>query len=110
MARTRWLLGLVLVIQFLALYLPGSTIQGPTLLPPGSDKIIHFLLFAAPAFLLRRVTPRWWPIWLLTLHAPVSELAQWAWVPNRSGELLDVVADLLGVGVGCLLAAAGRKR
>lgn len=110
MARTRWLLGLVLVIQFLALYLPGSTIQGPTLLPPGSDKVIHFLLFAAPAFLLRRVTPRWWPIWLLALHAPISELVQWAWVPNRSGELLDVVADLLGVGVGCLLAAAGRKR
>lgn len=104
MSWMRWALATTLVVHAVALYLPGSAISGPSSLPPGSDKVVHFLLFAAPAFLIRRITSRWWPIGLLALHAPVSEVIQWGLVPHRSGDPFDVVADLLGIIAGVWLA------
>ena len=89
----------VLIVHLAALYLPGTPQPGRFDIP-GLDKVVHVALFAVPAFVLRRVTSRWWPIVALVVHAPVSELAQWAWVPYRSGDPLDLVADLAGVALG----------
>ncbi len=45
------------------------------------------------------------------LHAPVSELIQWTLLPHRDGDVWDAVADLVGVGLGWLLARwLGRRR
>lgn len=85
------------------LYAPGS--PEPSLIDiPGLDKAVHVLLFAVPALLLRLLTPRWWPIVVLALHAPISEFIQWRFVPLRSGDALDLVADLGGLAVGVLAA------
>lgn len=107
----KWLLAAALIGHFYALYKPGGLGPGLlSLLPEGTDKIIHIGLFAVPAFLLRRITSRWWPVLVLALHAPASELLQWRFVPHRSGDVLDLVADLIGVGLGMGAAAWLRRR
>lgn len=109
-----WVLALVLVGHLCALYTPGGPEPGffDLLLPDGSDKAVHVGLFAVPAFLLRRITARWWPILLLALHAPISELIQWRFVPYRSGDPLDLLADVVGLALGVAAAAwvSRRKR
>lgn len=92
-----------LVGQLYALYTPGSP-DPPLFDVPGLDKAVHVLLFAIPALLLRLLTPRWWPIAVLALHAPVSELIQWRFVSLRSGDAWDLVADLSGLALGVFAA------
>lgn len=94
-----------MVGQVAALYLPGSP-EPSSVDIPGLDKVVHVALFAVPAFLLRRLTSAWWPLALLALHAPVSELVQWRFIAYRSGDWWDLVADLVGVALGW---AVGRR-
>lgn len=101
---TRWALVLVLLVHLLALYLPGSPEAGPVGIPH-ADKLVHVLLFAAPTYLVRRLTSAWWPVALIALHAPVSELIQYWLIPYRSGDPLDLVADAVGIGLGVWVAA-----
>lgn len=100
-----WLLVAVLIGHVYALYKPGG--PGPgflSFLPDGADKVIHVALFAVPAFLLRRVSSRWWPLLVLALHAPASELIQWRFVPYRSGDPWDLAADVVGLVLGVAAA------
>jgi hypothetical protein len=87
-----------------ALYSPGS--PGPGI--PYLDKVTHLLLFAAVAFTGRRIgLPPGWLAGVLVLNAAVSELVQHAWLPHRSGDLYDAMADVAGVALGVW---AGRRR
>lgn len=97
------LLSAFLAVHLVGLYLPGGPEVGIALFPH-QDKVAHVLLFGAPAFLLRMLTPAWWPIILLVLHAPLSEAIQYAWIPFRSGDVLDLVADLTGIAMGVVAA------
>lgn len=108
MTWRKWLLVAVLIGHFYALYKPGG--PEPGFLPEGTDKLIHVALFAVPAFLLRRISSRWWPVLLLALHAPLSELIQWRFVPYRSGDVRDLLADLIGIALGIGAAAWLRRR
>lgn len=103
----RWLLGIAVVAHLLALYWPGSPDAGPIDVPH-LDKAVHVALFAVPAYLARRVTTRWWPIVLLAVHAPLSELIQWRFIGHRSGDPLDLVADFTGLALGVLAARRPR--
>lgn len=68
------------------------------------DKVIHVAVFLLPTVALARAgMPRSWAIGLMAAHAPVSELIQHVLLPDRSGEPLDVLADLTGVALGALL-------
>ncbi len=93
----------LLVVQVLVLYTPQS--GGPPLPVPHVDKAVHALVFAAPivvAGLTKGAT--WRGVALLcAVHAPVSEVVQHVALPTRSGDVWDVVADLVGVG----MASAG---
>lgn len=105
----RWVVLAVAVVgQLIALYSPGSPDPGIELFPH-ADKVVHVLLFAVPTALARWCTPRWWPVILLALHAPVSELVQWRLVPLRSGDPWDLVADLAGIALGLLAGATLRR-
>ncbi|CCH71203.1 MAG: VanZ family protein [Dermatophilaceae bacterium] len=102
-------LGMTVAAQFFVLYDPAPS-GGPSF--PFSDKVIHALIFLAPvaiALLLgfsQRVVPL-----LFALHAPVSELVQHWFLPHRTGDPWDVVADLVGVALGALLVRrVGRRR
>jgi VanZ family protein len=47
---------------------------------------------------------------VLAVHAPVSELVQHLWIPTRSGEPWDVVADWVGVALGLLVGLVLARR
>lgn len=100
-----WLVALAVLAvvgHLLALYLPGSPDPGLDL--PGLDKIVHLLLFAAPVWLLGRSTGRVRLVaGVFAGHAVVSELVQHRFLPRRSGDPLDLLADLVGIGIAVLL-------
>ena len=90
--------GLALAVQLIAVYAPDGP-AGPQI--NGLDKVIHLLIFAAPAFAaLMAGIPARWALGILAVHAPVSELIQHFVFPHRSGDLLDVIADVSGVALG----------
>lgn len=74
---------------------------------PHLDKAVHLLAFAAVAWSgLRARVPASWLLPLLVLHAGVSELVQDRLLPGRSGEVADVLADLVGILAGTAVARA----
>jgi VanZ family protein len=68
-----------------------------------SDKSIHFIAFAVLTLLLRFAYSITWfqTFLLLFVYAVFIEFSQF-FTPNRSAELLDVVADVIGIGIGLL--------
>lgn len=101
-------LAVAVAVQLVVLYLPGEQVPEAGFAVPGLDKAIHVAVFALPAFLaVWRGRSAWWAL-PFALHAPVSELVQHAWVPLRTGDPVDVVADLAGVVLG--VVAAWRRR
>ncbi len=103
--RRRLLWGLsaaAVLAHLLALYLPGS--PEPSFDLPGADKVVHVLLFAVPVWLLGRLTGRVWLVaGVFAAHAVVSELVQHWFIPYRSGDPFDLVADLVGIGLAVWL-------
>ena len=94
-------LAAVLLLSGYVLFAPEQ--GGPTLFA-GSDKVVHLVLFALLAAAVRwRYGRAAVGVALVALYAPVSELVQALALPDRSGDPLDVVADLAGVTVGWLL-------
>ena len=68
---------------------------------PGADKAVHLLLFAALAATTRlRFGSASAVLGAVVLYAVVSEVVQAVLLSRRSGDLLDVVADLRGVALG----------
>ncbi len=66
-----------------------------------SDKTIHFYAFGVLTLLLwfaYRLRYRVVAVWLLG-YAVLIELSQY-FTANRSAEVLDVVADVIGIGMG----------
>jgi len=68
-----------------------------------SDKTVHFIAFAVLTVLLRFAYAITWfqTFLLLFVYAAFIEFSQF-FTPNRSAELLDVVADVIGIGIGLL--------
>jgi hypothetical protein len=97
----------VLAVHLVALYLPRVDLGGA---PQDSDKVVHVLLFGVPTFLGVVAFRRWWPAVLLALHAPLSEFLQATWLPGRTGDWRDALADLAGVAIGSVLALAVVRR
>ena len=90
----------MLLGSLVALFAPSGGGSGPA----GSDKVVHLLLFAALAATVRwRFGARLPALVAVAAYAPVSELVQALLLPGRSGDPLDVVADLAGVAVGWTL-------
>lgn len=94
-------------LSVVVLFTPESGVPSS---PPGTDKVVHTLLFALLAFtgLYARI-PRVL-LWLV-LYAGVSEVLQQLITPlHRSGDVLDALVDVLGIGLGWAIAAAVRSR
>jgi VanZ family protein len=102
------------LLSVIVLFTPESGV--PTA-PPGTDKVVHFLLFALlmGAGRFARLPVR---ALLLSLigYAAVSEVLQWLiTVLGRSGDVLDALVDVAGIGFGYGLAhlvarSASRRR
>jgi hypothetical protein len=81
----RWALGVALAVQLIALYAPRAPAV-PHI--NGFDKVIHIVIFAAPALAALIVGIRApWALGILAVHAPISELIQHFALPHRSGDL-----------------------
>lgn len=103
-ARVLTALAVSVVVQAVAVYTPGSA-QPDGL--AGFDKLVHLLIFGVPAALAILAGGAWRP-WvppLLIGHAVASELLQAAVIPDRGGDPIDVLADVLGVILGWVVAA-----
>jgi VanZ family protein len=91
------LLGVVIAVLTL---MPPSQTEGP----PAPDKLYHFIAFAALAVPLSMARPRyiWWIVAGATAFGGMIEVIQ----PymDRGAEWLDLLADLLGAGLGALVA------
>jgi len=68
-----------------------------------SDKSTHFIAFAVLTLLFRLAYSITWfqTFSLLFIYAIFIEFSQF-FTPNRSAELLDVVADVIGIWIGLL--------
>jgi len=100
--------GVALVVQLIAVYSPVGP-GGPQI--SRLDKIVHVFIFAAPALAALMVGIRArWALGILAVHAPVSELIQHFALPHRAGDVLDVMADLVGVAVGGLAFVVWSRR
>jgi len=95
-------------VQLVALYVPDAP-GGPQVV--GLDKVVHITIFAAPALaaLLVGIRARW-ALGILAVHAPISELVQHVALSHRSGDVLDVVADLGGVLLGGMVYLVWSRR
>ena len=92
------LLVVAVVVQLVVLYLPSGGGQQPF---PGSDKVVHVLVFLVPVLvaLLAGLRPAI-VVGVFAVHAVVSETVQALFLPARSGDPADVLADLIGVTLG----------
>jgi hypothetical protein len=100
--RWRWAaLGVALAVNLVILYSPQA--PGPAALGgvPGLDKVVHVATFGVLAWagLRAGLMAGWW-LPLLAAHAVLSEIVQHELLPHRSGDPLDVVADIVGVLAG----------
>ncbi|MGI5505658.1 VanZ family protein [Lentzea sp. CA-135723] len=91
------------LLSVVVLFTPESGVPSS---PPGTDKVVHTLLFALLAFtgLYARIPH---VLWWLVAYAGISEVLQHVITPlHRSGDVLDALVDVLGVGLGWAIAAA----
>lgn len=98
---------------YVALVFVGGSLPGGGGPPGVSDKVLHFLVFLPLPWLLSRAAVHYWPR-LTVLHrlawgfgatslaGGLLELWQY-WLPHRTCELLDWVADTAGAGLGVVL-------
>jgi VanZ family protein len=124
---SRWrlaagLAGLAVIVQLWGLY----RVPGPPTAPwfPHTDKLQHALGFASPVTLLLlalgllagersdRLSRRalGLVVAVFTVHAVASEIVQHRFYASRTGDPLDVLADLVGVAAGTALALVLLRR
>jgi VanZ like family len=100
--------GLALAMQLIVVYAPFGP-GGPEI--SGLDKVVHMFIFFAPALAALMVGIRArWALGILLLHAPISELIQAFGLPQRDGDVFDVIADLAGVALGGLAYMVWKRR
>lgn len=98
------LLVLSVAVQLVVLYSPEG--GGPGLFPQ-ADKVVHLLVFLVPVALAVVAGFRRWVVAaLFAAQAVLSEVVQATLLPDRSGDVLDAVADLTGVALGLLVGTA----
>ncbi|MDA3630389.1 VanZ family protein [Saccharopolyspora oryzae] len=104
---TRIPFGVVALASLLVLFMPASGVPSA---PPGTDKVVHFALFAALAatgriagFPLVKLLPA------LVGYAAASEVLQGLLPIGRSCELADGLVDVAGAVAGCAVVALVRK-
>ncbi len=107
-ALSRGVFAVVVLVSLAVLFAPASDV--PTA-PPGVDKLVHAALFASLALAGRWAGCGAVPLGrLLVGYALVSELIQGVTPLERSASVLDVLADLVGIGIGLAVWAAISRR
>ncbi|SHN86420.1 hypothetical protein SAMN05660350_03939 [Geodermatophilus obscurus] len=107
-ALSRGAFAVAVLVSLAVLFAPADDVPSS---PPGVDKLVHLLLFAALA-----ASGRWAGVragvlaGILVVYAAVSEVVQGVSALERSASVADWVADVVGVLAGLLAWAwAGRR-
>ena len=99
-APARVTFAIVVLVSLVVLFAPAAGVPSA---PPGTDKVVHLLLFAALAVSGRWAAVRAVPLAAALLgYAAVSELVQGLTPLARSMSFADWAADAIGVVVGLL--------
>ncbi len=99
---TRASLALAVLVQLAVLYAPAGATAAPF---PHADKVVHVLVFLVPVALAVFVTHRPGVVAaVFVVHAVASEVVQATLLPLRAGDPRDALADVVGVGLGVLVA------
>ncbi|TQL62128.1 hypothetical protein FB461_1765 [Rarobacter faecitabidus] len=100
----RWILFVCAgIVQLIALYSPSGPSAGAGI--PHLDKAGHFAMFAAVALTAGWLGFRPWLIAAaLLINAAISEIWQGLFLPHRSGDPVDFLADAAGIAAGLALA------
>ena len=110
------LAGLYLLAMFLATHMPlPSGMAKPGI--PGVDKLVHTAMYAGLAVLVLAAASIGRPVSLgmavvlLLLIATYAAVDEWTqqFVPGRSSDPRDWVADVIGASLGAILFLVGRK-
>ncbi len=109
-ALSRGAFAVAVLVSLAVLFAPADDVPSS---PPGVDKLVHLLLFAALA-----ASGRWAGVRAgllagsLVVYAAVSEVVQGLSALERSASVADWVADVVGVLAGLLAWAwaGGRTR
>lgn len=108
------------VITQILLSLPGSIFSGPGLFSiPHLDKIAHLVLFGGLSatwilyyqykkYPAHRSLP-WIVLLFVSAYGVAVEFFQLYFIPNRSFDVGDIVADVCGALLGCLAAVIIKK-
>ncbi|MGH8773726.1 MAG: hypothetical protein ACRDWI_00635 [Jiangellaceae bacterium] len=99
--RARLLFCLAVLTQVAVLYAPGT---GATPAVSHLDKLVHAAVFAAVIWTGRRAgLPLPALVAIFAAHVVASEIVQHLLLDERGGDPADVLADLVGVGLGATL-------
>lgn len=106
-----WKTSLWIFIIFYLLFSPGNTLPNSgTINIPHLDKLVHLIMFAVLILVFLIDSREYRNRILLALmfsltilvFAGLSEYIQFKYIPGRSGNLLDFLADCCGIVVGIL--------
>ena len=107
-ALSRGVLAVTVLVSLAVLFAPGDDVPSA---PPGVDKLVHLALFLALALAGRWAGIRVVPLAvLLVAYGGVSEVVQAVSDLQRSGSVLDWLADAAGVALGLGAWALGERR
>ncbi|CCG04567.1 hypothetical protein [Blastococcus saxobsidens] len=107
-APARATFALVVLVSLVVLFVPASGVPSA---PPGTDKVVHLLLFAALAVSGRWAGARTAPLAAALLtYAAASEVVQGLTPLARSMSFADWAADAIGVAVGLVAWAWATRR
>jgi VanZ family protein len=106
----RILAAVAICVQLVGLYQPTTPPQPAWF--PNADKLEHAVIFGLPVALIMLARRRFsrLVVAIFALHAVVSELIQHFFYTHRSGDPFDVLADVIGVGLGTAVFAVIRAR
>ena len=107
-ALSRGVFAVVVLVSLAVLFAPANDVPSA---PPGVDKLVHLVLFAALAASGRWAGARTGVLaGLLLGYAAVSEVVQAMPALGRSASVADWVADAAGILLGLLGWAWARRR
>lgn len=102
-----WTLGILV-----ACLIPGSQITPPSFLPFSIDKWVHLLMFVGFGALWTtgRLGRAWTVFWAGTAYGIAIEILQGLLPIGRSPDVLDALADVVGLGLGIGLVVLFSRR
>ena len=114
-----WKTSIWILISIYLLFSPGNTLPNSgTFTIPHLDKLVHLILFAV-LYMLFLIDSRVYRNRILLavvfgfatlIFAGLSEYIQLKYIPGRSGNILDFLADCCGIVVGVIVYATIVKK